>query len=143
MIFTIGYNKLRPVRLFEIATQLRAKVLDCRYKPYSRIPGFDLPTLKSLFTDTYEWHGYHLGGFGHTTGEGIRFLRRLRGNVILMCMEEAPGECHRHTDICAPFFPQALHIFRNEIIVCSELEKALSSDSAYPILGLLSEYKVS
>jgi hypothetical protein len=141
-IFTIGYSALRPVRLFEIATQLRATVIDCRYKPYSRIPGFDMPMLKVLFNGQYEWHGYQLGGFGHTTSEGIAFLRKQRRNVLLMCMEEAPGECHRHRDICAPYFPAALHIFKDEMIKCVELERALTLDEDYPIAARLSQYKV-
>jgi hypothetical protein len=32
-------------------------------------------------------------------------------------MEEAPGDCHRHRDICAPHVPEAVHIFRDELIV--------------------------
>lgn len=141
-IFTIGYQALRPTRLFEIADQLKATVFDCRYKPYSRVPGFDMPMLKGLFGARYEWHGYQLGGFGHTTASGIAFLRRLRSNVILMCMEEAPGDCHRHCDICAPYFPKALHIFRDEIVTASDLEKSLQQDSDYHVHSRLSEYKV-
>jgi hypothetical protein len=59
--------------------------------------------------------------------------------LILLCMEEAPGECHRHFDICAPYFPNALHIYRNEIVKCVELGRALTLNSAYPIEALLSE----
>ncbi|MGD0155088.1 MAG: hypothetical protein ABSB50_03255 [Terracidiphilus sp.] len=142
MIYSVGYARLTPVRLFEIAQQLKAVIIDCRYKPYSSIPGFDRPMLADLFGARYEWRGDHLGGFGHTTSEGIALIRNTQHNLLLMCAEEAPGECHRHSDICAPYFPSALHIYRNEMIAAVELERALRSNSPYAISAWLSEYRV-
>ena len=139
-IYTIGYAALRPVRLFEIAEQLKATVIDCRYKPFSRIHGFDMPALKSLFKAQYEWRGHDLGGFGHVTDAGIAFVRESKRNLLLMCMEEAPGECHRHRDICAPFFPRAIHVYRDEMILAVEFERALTLDAEYPLHGRLSTH---
>lgn len=140
-IYTIGYQALRPVRLFEIAKQLGATVIDCRYKPYSRVPGFDKPMLESLLKTRYECHGHHLGGFGHVTAEGIAFIRNSRRNLLLLCAEEAPGDCHRHTDICAPHFPHAIHVYRDELILTSALERALRENREYALHGLLSTHK--
>ena len=139
-IYTIGYAALRPVRLFEIAEQLKATVIDCRYKPFSRIPGFDMPALKSLFKAQYEYHGHHLGGSGHVTDAGIAFVRESKRNLLLICMEQAPGDCHRHTDICAPYFPHAVHVFRDELILTSELERAIRENREYELHGLLSTH---
>lgn len=139
-IYSIGYQALRPARLFEIAKQLNATVIDCRYKPYSSIPGFDMPVLKSLLKTRYEYHGHHLGGLGHVTDAGIAFVRESKHNLLLMCMEEAPGDCHRHADICAPYFPKAIHVYRDELILCVELERAFRENREYELHGLLSTH---
>ena len=139
-IYTIGYAALRPVRLFEITEQLKATVIDCRYKPYSRVPGFDRPMLTDLFGARYEWRGHDLGGFGHVTSQGIAFIRNSKRNLLLMCMEEAPGECHRHRDICAPYFPRAIHVYRDELILASDLEHAVRENREYELHGLLSTH---
>jgi hypothetical protein len=139
-IFTIGYARLRPRRLAEIATGLDATVIDCRVKPVSRIPGFGGRQLAQLLGARYEQRGDRLGGRGFTTAAGIAELRAERAEgrtVVLLCMEEHPKDCHRHLTICGPHFPEAVHIFRNELLTAAGLQAAIDADSDYPIVGSL------
>jgi hypothetical protein len=50
-------------------------------------------------------------------------------------MEEAPGDCHRNRDICAPHVPEAVHIFRDELIVQAALDAGPDAD--YEVAGSL------
>lgn len=137
MIYTIGYQLLTPAALAAIAARLDATVIDCRLKPVSRVPGFGGRQLAALLGSRYQQHGHHLGGYGHTTAEGIDFLCRRQGCLLLLCMEEAPGDCHRHHAICAPHFPDALHIYRDEIFTAGELRRAIDDDDEYALVGSL------
>jgi hypothetical protein len=139
MIYTLGYARLKPRRLAEIATGLHATVIDCRSIPISRIPGFGKRQLVDLLGARYEHRGDRLGGRGATTPAGIAELGRdaQRRTLLLMCMEEAPGDCHRHITICAPHFPEAIHIFRDELLLAADLQAAINTDSDYPIVGSL------
>jgi hypothetical protein len=136
-IYTIGYARLKPRRLAEIATGLNATVIDCRVKPVSRIAGFGGRQLAEFLGARYEQRGDRLGGRGATTPAGIAELRAERRNVILLCMEEAPGDCHRHVTICGPHFPDAIHIFRDELLTAAGLQAAIDTDSEYEIIGSL------
>jgi hypothetical protein len=145
MIFTIGYQALVPEELARIATGLRAVVLDCRYKPVSRRPGFSGSQLRARLPERYRQEGHRLGGYGHTTADGIAFLRLLDTvqqahhlNILLLCQEEVPVDCHRHHAICVPHFPQALHIFEDELIEAREVERAYRAASEhYTVFGSL------
>ena len=55
----------------------------------------------------------------------------------MLCAEEAPGDCHRHHDICGPHFPDAVHIFRDELFTAGALQEALNAgpDADYEICG--------
>ena len=139
MILTIGYQRLSPERLREIITRLDARLIDCRNVPMSRRPGFSGRRLGELLGERYVQAGHFLGGRGHTTAEGIRWLRSQSGNVVLMCMEEAPGDCHRHFDICGPQFPEAVHIYQDELFTARALQQAEDDDSDYEIIGSLTE----
>jgi hypothetical protein len=74
--------------------------------------------LAEQFGARYQQRGHELGGHGHTTVDGIDRLRldAERATLLLLCMEEAPGDCHRHHAICGPHFPGAVHIFRDDAI---------------------------
>ena len=139
MIYTLGYSHLTPVRLSEIVCGLEARLIDCRFKSVSRRADFGGRQLAILLGSRYEQHGNHLGGFGHVTPGGIEFLRSAQGNLILLCMEEPPGDCHRHHSICAPHFPAALHIYQDELIAAGELQRAIAAGDEYEVAGLLSE----
>jgi hypothetical protein len=56
-------------------------------------------------------------------------------------MEEAPGDCHRHRDICGPHIPDAIHIFRDELVTSRALRAALDAgpDADYEIAGSLAD----
>lgn len=141
MIYTIGYQRLAPQRLQEIVTGLDATLMDCRHVPTSRKPGFSGKALRELLGPRYVQAGDNLGGRGFTTDVGIKALREAsRGrNVVLLCMEEAPGDCHRHFTICGPHFPEAIHIYQDELVTAAELERANQEDTDYEIAGSLEE----
>jgi uncharacterized protein (DUF488 family) len=125
-LYTIGYQKLTPRQLVAIARKVRAVVIDCRNRPISRRPGWSAGTLRPVLERAgvpYELHGDHLGGRGATTPAGIRFLRAalIDRNLLLLCVEENPEDCHRHVTICGPHFPEAVHIFRRKRIRAGEL----------------------
>ncbi len=128
-ILTIGYQRMTPQRLKEIVYGLKGILVDVRLNPRSRKPGFSQGSLHEYIGAAwYKPAGHMLGGRGHTTGEGIIWLRSLSKLIdeplILLCMEEAPGECHRHGTICGPHFPDALHIYQDQILTARALEEA-------------------
>jgi hypothetical protein len=143
-IYTIGYQRLAPSRLLHIAQQLDALVVDCRFKPVSRKPSFGGRQLSFLLGDRYTWKGNVLGGRlgggqSHTTPKGIQWIKDQKRNLILLCLEEAPGDCHRHHDICGPHFPDALHIFEDELFTANDLNSALAGDCDCDSSGLLAD----
>jgi hypothetical protein len=80
MIYSIGYQRLAPARLVEIATGLDALVIDFRGKPVSRNASYRMPALERLLGRRYLWMGDTLSGPMHGAGvlpEGIIQLRRL------------------------------------------------------------------
>lgn len=140
MIYTIGYSRLTHEDLAEIVRGLDTILIDCRFKPVSRRPGFGGGQLAAALGSRYQAHGHHLGGYGHISADGIEFLRSHLGNLLLLCKEEAPGDCHRHSDICAPYFPDAIHIFRDEMFTARELQRAIDDDDDYELTGSLSNF---
>jgi hypothetical protein len=136
MIFSIGYQGLvGPEVLLRLATRLDATVVDVRSVPTSRKRGFGRRQLDGLLGGRYQWRGDVLGGRGDgPTAEGLNALttppEALFGhpNLVLMCMEEAPGECHRHHAIAVPLLDLGIdvqHIYRDEIVLASALQEAL------------------
>jgi hypothetical protein len=138
-LYSIGYQRLAVARLAEIVDALGAVLVDCRYRPYSQRPEFTGAALAARFGERYQQRGAELGGFGHTTAAGITRLRQdaASRNVLLMCMEEAPGDCHRHHAICWPAIPEAIHIYREELITAAALQAALDAgdDAEYEVCG--------
>jgi uncharacterized protein (DUF488 family) len=137
MIFTIGYQRLAPSRLAGIVEALGAVVVDVRHKPHSARPEFSGRALAERFGNQYQQRGLELGGRGNVTAAGIERLQRDSADraVILMCMEEAPADCHRHTAITGPHFPGAVHIFRNELFTSAALQVAIERGADYELLG--------
>lgn len=140
MIYTLGYEALTPRRVGSICTALDAVLLDCRFKPVSRIPGFGARQLEALMTlapgeagkldnpdqPRYLRMGHLLGGRGHVTPAGIKALKRFaqdEANCVLLCKEEHPIDCHRHRDITGPHYPGALHIWRDRLFFSSDLSR--------------------
>jgi hypothetical protein len=139
MIFTVGYSGLAPTRLKRIAEALDADVIDCRFKPTSRNASYRQGPLRALLGERYIWAGDKLGGMGHVTGEGLKFIKDRKRNSILMCMCHAPGDCHRHMDITKGNFPNAIHIFEDELILEADLAKAIDEDLDVDLLGTVSD----
>lgn len=148
-LYTIGYQALAPQRLLQIAQGLDATVIDVRKTPVSRIKGYHKCHLQALLGARYEARGAELGGIrngiSNTSLQGINHLRAdlaAGRNLILMCMEYAPADCHRHQLICAPHFPRALHIFEHALIEAAALQAALDDpdpDAEYDIAGHLDD----
>jgi hypothetical protein len=111
--------------------------VDCRYRPFSRRPEFSGDRLAEQFGSRYHQRGHELGGHGHTTAAGIDRLRldAEHATLILLCMEEAPGDCHRHHAICGPHFPEAIHIIRDEQFTAGALQAALNAGDATRLYG--------
>lgn len=143
MIYTIGYARLTPARLQEIVEGLDALLFDVRHVPRSRKPGFSASSLMDRFDWRYQSWGLSLGGSGNTSPDGIRALKQVNGfvtrPVILMCLEESPGECHRHHDICGQHFPDAIHIYQDELLTARSLQNSITRDVEYDIEGSLSD----
>jgi hypothetical protein len=138
LIWTIGYQRLAPSRLLELAIKLDAVVVDTRHVPKTRIKGYGPRQLQELLGGQYVLAGSDLGGRGHVTANGLEWLRGLSAerNVILMCVCHEPGVCHRHQDICAPHFPEALHIYEDEVIEAGELARAIRLNDDYACYDL-------
>jgi hypothetical protein len=141
VIFSIGYQRLTVAELARLAEQLDAVVWDVRGVPVSRKRGFGRRQLEAALGSRYEWHGATLGNKGAhaVTLEGLAELAAEARHVILLCQEEAPGECHRHHQIALPLVAQGvhvMHIYRDEIIDAAELERAAVSDDDYDCVAL-------
>jgi len=140
VIYTIGYAKLTPGALQRLTRKLNAWLVDVRRYPRSRKPGFNHKQLEALLGHAYHWKGDVLGGFGCTTPAGLDWLEQMHigKTLLLMCVEHAPGDCHRHQTICGPHFPRAVHIFEDELITAAALQRAEDDDTDYVVKGSLS-----
>jgi hypothetical protein len=88
------------------------------------------------------WKGDVLGGTpkGATdhqvTAEGLDWLRPFEhsraSNVLLMCVETNPAQCHRHSLIAGAHFPQALHIWQGGLFRAADLS-AIGSGEKHEI----------
>ncbi len=151
MIITIGYGALQPEGLEGIvrkikATHRGAKLVDVRVKPVSRRPGFGRRQLEERFGDLYEWRGDILGGRGRAAWPlGLPHLAEAhqQGQTpILLCQEEAPGDCHRH-QIAIKLWSYGIpvwHVFQDTVVKAWDLEQAIEEDSEYdcfPIARIL------
>jgi len=127
-LLTIGYEGLTPDELISITKDLRAILMDVRSRPAGRVKrGFSRSDLHSALGDSYQWHGLTLGGLGQTIKrEGLEAINiNLRNsNVLLMCMEEEPCDCHRHFSICRVHYPSALHIFQGDLYTARACAKS-------------------
>jgi hypothetical protein len=144
MIYTIGYECLSPIEFVRIVRKMHAVVIDGRFIRGRAKRGFGVLQLEAALGDQYEWHGNILGGFNNITRTGVTMLRNRQEHetLLLVCMEEAPGECHRHNGICHPHFPEAVHIFRDELILARDLQDSFSmpeETADYPLWGTLSD----
>lgn len=106
MIYTIGYQKCNIAYLQQKMMDKKIDILvDVRSIPYSRHPSkacFNRNRLVSLLGQAYIWLGDICGGkFGAAKPSCIETIMELQeqGNLMLMCMEDPPLQCHRYYDI--------------------------------------------
>lgn len=146
MIYTVGYGRMEsPDVLVRLARKLRADVVDVRGSRGRAKPGFGCRQLESFLPTKgigYVWHGDLLGG-RTLSQKGINRLVNLdeqsERSQLLLCSEEAPGECHRHK--IALKCGEALHVYRNEVIDAHDLEEAIKHDVDYPCETLTSHVR--
>lgn len=138
-IYSIGYQALTPGQLLDVCDALAIDwLVDVRAVPSSRKPGFHRSRLQELFGGLYRWHGPDLGNrppVGDVTLEGLATLRNMGRRVLLMCLEEAPAECHRHQRIATALLPaiDVVHVFRDQLVKASDLQAAIDAgDDDYP-----------
>lgn len=117
-LYTIGYQGRKPEGLLRLAEHLDVVIIDVRAVPHSRVAHWRRPALEKLLGARYLWRGDVLGGRyqgrGGPTAEGFAWLRAEldRGRrMALMCMERAPGDCHRFGLITRGRFPEAQHVY--------------------------------
>ena len=145
MIYTIGYQNLTPPQLRNLMDSLRVDLLiDVRSVPRSRKRGFSQTSLLALFGTRYEWRGDRLGGRSPgVTKAGLDELASDKRNLMLLCLEHLPGDCHRHHAIAVPLDKRGvacLHVVDNEAVPTYEVTRALDSaqhgDCAYSAFSL-------
>jgi superfamily II DNA or RNA helicase len=90
----------------------------------------------------YLWKGAVLGGRdGGPKPEGLSWIKAELAagrNLIAMCMEYAPGDCHRHCWIGLPLAKQGFtvrHIFEDELIEPVELQRSMDASVKRPSSG--------
>ncbi len=137
-IYTVGYAGLSIPELREVLDAFKISLLvDCRTSPKSRIMGFGKAQLERAFGERYTWAGDKLGGGGRTTDAGLSWLGSLAAAnrpVMLLCKEEAPGNCHRHHTIAVPLSQRGIpvvHVYNNELITAAELQRSIDEDNDY------------
>ncbi|WP_439623403.1 hypothetical protein [Gemmata sp.] len=129
-IYSVGYAQHSPDSLKELVTRLRATLVDVRSRPSGRVKrGFSKADLTALLGDRYEWHGKDLGGMGQgATPAGIERLAKDDRRLILMCMEDAPGDCHRFQSVGLQLLLKGIevhHVYHDWVITTSALKAAL------------------
>jgi hypothetical protein len=124
MIYTITVKVSSHDVIARIADHIGCSViLDCRARPdtHQARNRSTRAKLSASLGDRYRWVGDRLGGFGHTTDQGIEHLAELasKSNLLLMCACENPGKCHLHTDVARRMHNlghDVSHIWRDEVI---------------------------
>lgn len=105
-LYTYGYEKQTPEDLLALAESLDAKVIDVRYKPYSKDQRWVGDRL-AVFLGKHYWHCKDLGNLDYKSASSIRLVDEKAGLeflsrgvekgrvIILLCMENSPKGCHR------------------------------------------------
>jgi hypothetical protein len=136
LLFSIGYQAITIDYLDHVAARLDAVILDVRGRPISRKKGFGGKQLAEHFGPSrYAWRGAELGNRGKytTTPAGLASLAEFDGedapDALLLCVCDAPGECHRHTMIASKLPFDVAHIWRREVVLSSELTRMMLAKS--------------
>jgi uncharacterized protein (DUF488 family) len=133
MLYTIGYERLTIEDLIHVQRWSQMPIVDVRSKPRGRVKrGFSADDLINVFGDTYIART-DLGGLAER--DDWR-LERIPRSGILLCQEEAPGDCHRH-ELLIHFGLNGRHIYRDELVLASELAASIREDRDYELCGEL------
>jgi uncharacterized protein (DUF488 family) len=145
-IMTIGYEKFRSLDEFEELMGLLgvSLVIDVRSVPFSRKPGFMKWALQKRFGKRYRWMGDTLGGRGK--GVSVDALADLMAialegyRICLLCLEDAPGKCHRHIQIARQLNRALMcdcwHVCGEDVVLASELQRSIDEGTDYECYGL-------
>lgn len=137
MIYTIGYQKNTFKQIEQIMDDKDIDLLvDVRSWPYSRNPmkqEFNKNRLQEFLEEKYLWIGNLCGGkSGMPVSEKciIKINEDLhygRGfNLLLMCMENHPCDCHRMYDISRRLMKigvEVIHLFNGKEMTTGELSE--------------------
>ena len=108
MIYSIGYSKWTVEQVVKVMEEKKIGLLiDLRSVPFGRFnPAFNRPNLQAVLKSRYVWKGDVLGGkYGPVKDEGIAWLvEQSEKNLIIMCVEMDPRQCHRLTDVSARLY---------------------------------------
>jgi len=135
MIYTVGYQNITIEQLEQIMEEKDIGLLiDVRSIPYSRNPGkreFNKNRLRDVLGDLkYVWWGDICGGKrGPVIPTCIESLKLYampgEENILLLCLEGDPRECHRYYDISIRLLEHdidAVHIFNGSEMKTSEIK---------------------
>lgn len=148
-IYTIGYQKLSHDAIRAVMRKIKSEhLVDVRSIPMSRRAGFNRNQLAAAFPKEYRWEGDRLGGIKPgkpgTTREGLDWLAdfSIANNPLIMCVCHAPGTCHRHVMVASPLLKRnpkidCIHIFEDQLILASELERSIREDDEYTYRSLV------
>ena len=136
MIFSIGYQALTQAQLVALASRLHATVVDVRGGVRRAKKGFLVSELARALGPAYVWKGDVLGNKGGNCvrEEGLAWLAAQTSNVLLLCLEEAPAECHRHSLIALPLASRGVrvhHVMGDEVVLAAELQAAIVEGRDY------------
>ena len=146
MIMTIGYDGrgFTTADLAKILDDTGAILVDARLTPFSRIKGWGTVQLKAAIGADRYLSRKDLGA-GNITAAALDWLEETyyhpgAPHCVLLCKEENPGACHRHHNICAGRFPDAIHIYRENCMSAAEyddlLENNIEPDTLVPTADL-------
>lgn len=148
MILSVGYQRHSQDSLVQLLDELAiVRVVDVRARPISRHKGMGRRQLATRLGARYEWHGDTLGGRYRGSGGPTRAgLDWLAGEVAselehtcLLCLEECPGDCHRHHLIAVPLLARdvdVLHVYRDQLVGTLDLQQSIERSSDYEYVRL-------
>ena len=135
MIYSIGYERLDPAELLRLANRLDATVVDVRGSHRRTRAGYSEQAMRALLGERYDWRPTTLGNAGgnHVQASGLEALYMDPGNAILLCVEEAAGDCHRYSEIAVPLLEQygedVRHIYRGQVARTSAMLRAYAENT--------------
>ena len=131
VLYTFGYEQRPPEDLLAEADRLDAVVVDVRIQPFSKRAAWGKPHLAALLGHRYRW----VAGFGNKNYKGgpveladpeaglaqIADLIAEGRNIILLCYEADPANCHRSQVaalIAARFGCPVEHLVKEGVQLC-------------------------